>query len=318
MILVTYATFEQMHGLKSSRQELVEKLCRYSQESVISLCSFISILLKLWDPGNYDLVRYDHLISCAFDDLRGSWYKLAARLSEPVFVFHRRQLLLLIKLAAVHCPKVGVDAWKMPPGYFGTILLMANDQFHYDLWPEAGPDQLDQVKRLFAEFIPVAEGAGFRAEYKLVRSRLMLKYADRLRNNADFIDIAGEFQRARGMSLADYETLCFGLFAKCATLSLSNLQRVALAFTFVERNFHEMAIPKESTVLFLDEMRTTPESLSTRISKRDYGSNDFTELRRRPLISISNGDLPVDILFIVEKFESGPYLVINVISMNIG
>lgn len=318
MIWATYATFQTMHGTKSSLPELVAKLRPYSRESVISLCSFIGILLKLWDPGRYDLARYDHLVSCAFDSLRGDWYKLAARLPQPELVFHRRQLLLIVKLAAMHCPTVGVDAWRTPPGYFGTVLLMANDHFHYGLTDTGGSDELDKVRGFFAEFIPVAEGAGFRPEYKIVRSHLMLKYASQLRNNPNFIDIAAEFQKTKGMSLADYEALCFGLFARCATFSLEDLQRGASAFTFVEPSFHTMAIAKKSAALFLEEMTITPEILSGRIKQRDYGSNDFTELRRRPLIRTAHGYLPVDILFLVEKFESGPYWAINDIDKNAG
>ncbi len=278
-----------MHHRKSSIQELVNRLSSYSRDSIISLCSFIGILLKLWDRGRYDLARYDHLTSCAFEPLRGDWYRLAARLAEPEFIFHRRQLLLITKLAALHCPLVGMDLWKVPPGFFGTILLMANDHFHYDLSAEAKSDEFDKIKRLFAELISVGEGAGFRAEYKIVRSHLMLKYANQLRNHPEFIDIASEFERARGISLADYKALCFGLFAKSATLAPENLQHGASAFTFAAQHFHAMAISKESIGLFLEEITTTPESLATRIKQRDYGPNDFTELRKRPLISASVG-----------------------------
>jgi hypothetical protein len=160
MILATYSTFQQMHGRKSSLEELTDWLRPYSRESILSLCSFISTLLKLWDATSPDLARYDHAISCAFEWLRGDWYKLAARLSEPEFVFHRRQLLLISKLAILHCPETGFDIWRVPPGPFGTILLMANDQFHYDLALGAGTNELDKIKRLFAELIPVGEGRG--------------------------------------------------------------------------------------------------------------------------------------------------------------
>ena len=166
--------------------------------------------------------------------------------------------------------------------------------------------------------IPIGEGAGFRPEYKIVRSHLMLKYANQLRNHPQFIDVTAEFQNAKGISLADYEALCFGLFAKCVTLSPEDLQNGASAFTFREHNFHSMAIPKESVALFLREMTTTPELLSARIKQRDYGSNDFTELRKRPLISASRGYLPIDLLFLAEKFESGPFWAINDISRNMG
>ncbi len=307
-----------MHGEKSSMSELIGRLTLFSRTSVISLCSFVGLVLKLWEPGAYDLKLYDHLISCAFDPLRGDWYKLAARLQQPELVFHRRQLLLLTKLAAIHCPVAGVDAWNAAPGFFGTALLMANDHFHYGLAAPGGTPELDNVRRLFAEFIPVSEGAAFRPEYKLVRSHLMLKHAGQLQDSPNFIDIPAKFQKAKGLPLADYQTLCFGLFAKCATFSIEELQRGASAFTFVEPNFHAMALPKRSVTLFLEEVASTPEDLTARIKHRDYGPNDSTELRKHPLISISKGFLPIDICFLVEKFESGPYWAISNIDKSTG
>jgi hypothetical protein len=318
MILTTYATFEQMHGRKSSLKELSDNLSHLSRESVVSLCSYIGILLKLWERSVFDLARYDHLISCAFEELRGNWYKIAARRSEPEFVFHRRQLFLITKLATLHCPKSGIDAWKIQPGHFGTILLMANDHFHYDLPSGATLDENDKIQRLFTEFISVNEEAAFITEFKIIRSHLMLKYANQLRNHPEFIDMPMEFQKAKGLSLDDYQTLCFGLFAKCATLSLENLQNGASAFTFNEHNFHAMAIAKESVELFLQEMATTPEQLAFRIREKDHGANDFTELRKRPMFSGVRGHFPMDVLFIVEKFESGPYWAINDISEKMG
>jgi len=318
MIFATYSTFQQMHGRKSSQQELVGRLRPCSRDSVISLCSFVGIVLKLWDADPFDLAHYDHLISCAFDWLRGDWYRLAARFSEPEFVFHRRQLLLITKLAILHCDEMGIDAWKLPPGYFGTILLMANDHFHYEVPAGAAAEELNKVKRLFAKLIPVAEGTGSRAEYKLVRSRLMLKHASQLRDHPRFIDIKSEFRTAKGISVDDYEALCFGLFAKCATLSLEDLQRGASAFTFSEKSFHSTAVDTQSVSLFLEDIAAAPSQLSARIRAKDHGANDFTELRRRPLISTSGGYLPADILFAVEKFESGPYWAINDISKKMG
>jgi hypothetical protein len=134
----------------------------------------------------------------------------------------------------------------------------------------------------------------------------MLSQANQLRDHPEFIDVAAEFLGAKGISVEDYEALCFGLFAKCATLSIPDLERGASAFTFSEKNFHTTAISKESVRFFLEDMTTTPSLLRARIREKDHGANDFTELRRRPLFSTSNGYLSLDILFAIEKFEGGP------------
>jgi hypothetical protein len=41
--------------------------------------------------------------------------------------------------------------------------------------------------------------------------------------------------------------------------------------------------------------------------KQDYGANDFTIFRKKPLIADGFGMIPADVLFVMEKFETGPY-----------
>jgi hypothetical protein len=192
------------------------------------------------------------------------------------------------------------------------MLLMANDHFHYGFTAETSLDELDKVERLLAEFVPVNEDAGFRVEHKIVRAHLMLhKYPNELREHPEFVDIAREFEVATNISLADYEALCFGLFVKYGTLTIETLQREASALAVRAHNFFATVVPKETIARFLGEMTTTPESLSSHIRKRDFGANDFTELRKRPLISSHWGYLPADILFVAEKIETGPYWTVN-------
>lgn len=61
------------------------------------------MILKLWQGGDWDSTHYDLVLTGAFEELRGNWYKLSARTDDPELVVHRRQLLLIMKLAIVHC-----------------------------------------------------------------------------------------------------------------------------------------------------------------------------------------------------------------------
>jgi hypothetical protein len=81
-------------------QELVTRLSSYSRDSVISLCSFIGILLKLWDRGSYDLARYDHLISCAFEPLRRR--DCSSRMISGIPC----QIVAVIKTVLLHCAAI--------------------------------------------------------------------------------------------------------------------------------------------------------------------------------------------------------------------
>jgi hypothetical protein len=122
-----------------------------------------------------------------------------------------------MKLAIEHCPATGDDLLNARPGLFGTILLMANDHFHYGLYPFPGADDADEferISRVAAEFIPVNEYSGFRVENKWTRAHLMVtRYTNQLRGHPDFIDIPDVYEKLTGISLLNYEALSFGLFA---------------------------------------------------------------------------------------------------------
>jgi hypothetical protein len=316
MILAQYATFEQMHGYRSSLAELIQKLRPFSRESVVYVCAVIGMILKLWQRGGGDQTHYDLLVADSFDPLRGDWYRLSAHMEDPELVFHRRHLLLLMKLAVEHCPDKGIDLLNVPRHHLGTILLMANDQFHHGLYPapdEADTDDLDKLTRVFAEFVPVAEYAGFRVENLITRSHLMMThYAQQLHNHADYVDIPVEFEKRTGISLEDYQALVFGLFARCSSVSLSDLRSNAWVAAVRDENFYTTGVPREKISVFLGEFSASPAELRARLAnarsrKRDFGANDLTVFRETPLIDEPYGRLPSDLLFVVEKFSSGPY-----------
>lgn len=306
-----------MHGRKSSIAELTSLMQLFSRESVIYTCSVTGIILKLWERGGWDHRNYEVLISGAFEFIRGDWYKVAAQLPEPELVFHRRQLLFLMKLAIEYCPKEGRDLLKTPPGLFGTILLMANDHFHHGLFPssEAGnADEIDNISRVAAEFVPVSEYSGFRIGQRLTRSHLMItKYVPQLRNHPDYIDIATRYEELTGLSLLDYESLAFGLVARCIEqITLESLRQDASVAAIRPENFRDTAIPIATVNAFLSEFADTPEGfaasiMSSRAAKRDFGPNDLTIFRKRPLITEGYGSLASDVTFVSEKFETGPY-----------
>src|SRR6267378_161718 len=121
-----YATFEQMHGRKSSLADLAERLKPFSRTSVLYTCAATGMVLRLWDGTSWERSHYDLFLATTFDKLRGDWYRLSARSNRPELVVHRRQLLLIMKLSLDHCPEHGSDLLSSRPGYIGTILLMAN------------------------------------------------------------------------------------------------------------------------------------------------------------------------------------------------
>jgi hypothetical protein len=320
MIIAKYATFEQMHGRKSSLLELTQQLGSFSRESVLWFCSIASLALKLWDGGGWDRANYDELVKDSFDTLRGDWYRFSASTSDPELVFHRRQLLLIMKLAIQYCSNTGIDILAGPRHHLGTILLMANDQFHFGLYPPPAGMQTndrDKVSRVLAEFVPVTEYGGTQIENLIVRSHLLVtRYTQQLRGDPDFIDVATEYERQSGIRFADYEALTFGLFSKFSIVTVEDLSKNPGLSALQPENFYKTAIPRETISKFLAEFSLTSNDAVTRIQRaqernRDFGANDFSVFRDKPLLIEAFGRLPTDIMFVIEKFATGPYWRVN-------
>lgn len=319
MKLLEYATFEQMHGRKSTLPELAGRLRQFSRSSVLYTCALTGIALKLWEGGEIDLSTYDLFISTTFDQLRGDWYRLSVRSDKPEVVVHRRQLLLVMKLALESCPLQGEDLVRAEPGYFGTILLMASDHFHHGLYPfPAIADERDKVSRVLAEFVPITEYGPSRFETLVARSHLMMtKYTDALSTHPDFISIAATYQHITGIPLLVHESLTFGLFTRCTQMvSLKDLQQNPWLAVVREHDFYRTSITREAIHAFFTEFGATASEMLLEINnarrrKQDYGPNDFTIFRRKPIIIEAYGMLPTDVILMLQKFESGPYWRIN-------
>jgi len=310
-----------MHGRKSSLEDLVERLRPFSRTSVLYTCAVTGMVLRIWDGTNWERSNYDLFLATTFDRLRGDWYRLSACTEKPELVVHRRQLLLIMKLSLDCCPVNGNDLFSASPGYFGTILLMANDQFHYGLFPAPGSGRVteaEKVARVLAEFVPVTEFGGSRIENRIVRAHLMMtKHTHELAGHQDFVDVAALNEELTGISLEDHEALTFGVFSRCNMVTLQGLQQNAWIAVLQEKDFHTTAISRETIHAFFSELSSPQAELRAefehaRKTSRDYGANDFTLFRRKPLIADGNGMLPADIPFIVEKFATGPYWRVNV------
>lgn len=132
--LGVYETFDDVFGRKSSWNELVADIRSFKLQSVLWVCATIVTGMQLWARIDLQpLDVYQQLLALFFDRslqfrfLAGYWAADPRRL-----LFHRRQILLIAKLAILHCCGEGIDA-RTNPQKFGPILLKANDQFHYDL-----------------------------------------------------------------------------------------------------------------------------------------------------------------------------------------
>jgi len=296
-------------------EHLLAVLQPYSRESVIYVCVSAAIISKMYQRSGFDKRRQNDFLVDFFDPVLASSLMALTILPEPAYVFHRRQLLFLTKEAIKSCPTVGQDL-VMEPKPFGKALLMANDHFHFGL---SSTDASEQLLNVLTEFVTVTEYAGFRLENKITRSlSMLLKIPKTLKDHPDFLDVAESFQELTRIEINDYISLWFGLLSKYVSLELPELQK-DWSDLYINKDFFRTTKISESVVeAFLSELEATPEEIKNAFERRDYGTNDYTALRNKPLIREELGSLPSDLFFVMDKIETGPYWRVSGTSAHVG
>jgi hypothetical protein len=239
--------------------------------------------------------------------------------TPPRRVFHRRQVLLIAKLAILHCSEIGLDA-RHNTARFGPVLLKASDQFHYGLLRETDASRIadrEDLAKIVAEMIAVGETGSPHIGQMITRNHLMLtRFADELRNDADFVGVAGEHENATGLTLEEFEAMIFAVHARFGEELVQKLYTEPGALPLKEANFETTAIPYEKVKRFLDSVSNSPATMAAELRKRDDGPNDFTVFRKFPLVqqwynmhlrTAWFGLLMMDNLFFLDKIHTGPY-----------
>ncbi len=298
--------------------ELIADVQSFSQQSVLWMCALIVTGVQLWDKIDSQPDAYARFLSLFFDSdtrlrlVAGYWS------SPRRILFHRRQILLISKLAILHCTGEGLDA-RQDARLFGPILLKASDQFHYGLLPTTvqRPAERDDYAKIIAEMVAVAETGLDTVAHLIIRDHLMLtRFANELRDDPDFVDVAGEHQDATGFTLGEFEAMIFAVHARFSHDLVQKLYTEPGALPLKESNFEDTAIPYSKVRRFLDSVSGSTSEIATDLRQRDEGPNDFTVFRKSPLIqqfynmhltSAGFGLLMMDNLFFLEKIQTGPY-----------
>ena len=170
--LAVYETFENVYGRKSSFDELVAEVSVFSQQSMLWVCATIVAGMQLWNRvGNQPAGVYETLVKLYFDQaLMGRLLGHFWTTNPRYILFHRRQILLIAKLALLHCKSSGMDA-RRNADRIGSILLKANDQLDHGLLRElsetgTSPSTRDDYSRIVTEM--VATGGGFLASNRAI------------------------------------------------------------------------------------------------------------------------------------------------------
>ena len=109
--LAVYESYEDIFGTRSSLDELIADISYFSRESVLWACAFIATGMQLWNqPASNPSDVFDVLLSHFFQGPLKNRLAVGYWSSNPRrYLFHRRQILLISKLAILHCSGRGMN-----------------------------------------------------------------------------------------------------------------------------------------------------------------------------------------------------------------
>jgi hypothetical protein len=319
--LAVYETFEDVFLRRSTLDELIADLRRFSQQSVLWVCAAIVTGIQLWNRPNLQPSDiYERFLSTFFHGALRTRFIAGYWSTDPRrFLFHRRQILLISKLAILHCSGHGLDA-RFSAEQFGPILLKANDHLHYGLIPNEPGRRVttrEDFAKIITEMVAVGEHASPNVADMVTRSHLMLtRFAKELSDHPDFVDLNGEYRKATDLTIEELEAMLFGVHARFGEELVRKLMHQPGSLPLRDANFASTAVPAEKVRSFLDSLSADPGTMSMELKQKDDGPNDFTVFRKFPLVrqyynmhlrTASSGFLMMDNLFFLEKIQTAPY-----------
>jgi hypothetical protein len=319
--LAVYETFEEVFLRRSTLDELIADLRVFSQQSVLWVCAAIVTGVQLWNRPNlqpFDI--YQRFLSLFFDGALRARFIVGYWSTDPRrFLFHRRQILLISKLAILHCSGHGVDA-RFSAGRFGPILLKANDHLHYGLLPNEPGHRVatrEDFAKIITEMVAVGEHGSPNVAHMVTRSHLMLtRFLEVLSDHPDFVDLAGEYRKATDLTIEEFEAMVFGVHARFGEKLVRKFIDQPGSLPLRDADFASIAVPAKKVRTFLNSLSADSRRMSMELKEKDNGPNDFTVFRKFPLVlqyynmhlkTASSGFLMMDNLFFLEKIQTAPY-----------
>ena len=310
-VYLTYSEFN--HGNRVPIEEFRKGLSKYRRGSVLYMCSVINCIIRPWLSGN-DETADKELISNSFPpELSDHLLNLLAVSSEARILFHRQQALFVAKEALLNCADEGLDPISTPYwGGLGLILLMASDHLPIN-FATPRPVTSRDLAALLADFIVITEYSHVHEpKGKIARSYMMLnKIPEKLRGDPRFIDISKDFKNALGLTILEFQSICFGLLTRLMKVSFEALRADPRAFLIPETYLSSTALAPGIMESALSNLAGTPDTLRDRFSERDCGNNDFTWFRDTPLIIDRGNIYCVDWEFLAEKLDAGIFWTVH-------
>lgn len=287
--------------------EFRAELSKYDLTAVLLLCSYLNLIFE-WLQFQKDGGYYNRLVASSFQPL---WAGQFLSMGRPPF--HRRQFLFVAKEALLHCPQKGIDPRQQDYlGDFGRVLLMANDVLYNDLPAETLEEGRSKV---LLNFIPLVEYFTSPFKDSIVRSYRMTDEINAISANPGKVDIVTKFREGVGFDVSLFRAFCSGVLTRYVNSthqkkfirSNGQIDWIACCQAMMfDNTWFGSAINLDVLKKCLGQTASTPEELRENTSK-SFGNEDFTLFRNRPIIRNGDAFFVLDLGFLVDKIETGPF-----------
>jgi hypothetical protein len=305
-VFATYIPFSEINKNKPSTiDEFHNAIVTFPRMRLMHLCSAMNALLRS-DTEPINRKAHDSLVRTLFDEPTAA--ALLSSREDVRFVFHRQQILFVAKTAIMSCSDLEQN---IDPARFrelGKVFLMAGD--HLPILTKK-PDPLEDKFAFFAaQLLPVQEASGFhRFDHKMARSFAMLGESIRqLREgNRRYWDIPAIFEQVSGVPLLTFQSLLFGALTKFLQFDPNAYVKDPRSYGLNRGWFASTKVEPKLIERFLECVSATADKLKDEFGRANWGTNDFTPFRDRPLFRDGEYYFLLDFAFLAEKFETGPF-----------
>jgi hypothetical protein len=302
-----YRPYSDLHdNVPSTLESFRTALSGFSRIKILHTCSVMNAALRE-DKDPRSRRAHDSLVRGVFSPSTAD--RLLRQDENVRFVFHRQQLLFIMKEALLNCADDGkIPA--TPDDAFGDIFLMASD--HLPL-QTAKPETLeDKFVWIAANLLPVQEASAFNNfDLSIVRSQLMLFEALPKVEGKPHYDIPTLFEGITGMPLMTFHSLEFGALTKFLKFDAERFVQNPRNYSLQREWFSSTKVPSAQVDAFLNFSAATPDQLASELPKHNSGPNDYTIFRDKPLFRDGDNLFLVDFSFLAEKIESAPFWTIH-------
>ena len=302
-----YIPYSELHdNVPSTLEGFRAGLAAFSRIKILHICSAMNAALRE-DRDPRSRRAHDRLIQDVFPQHTA---KRLLRQEENVrFVFHRQQLLFIMKEALLSCRDDGkIPA--APDDAFGDIFLMASD--HLPLQTPK-PDALeDKFVWIAANLLPVQEASAFNDfDLSIVRSQRMLFEALPKVEGKPHFNIPAMFEDITGIPLMTFHALEFGALTKFMKFDVESFMENPGSYSLQREWFSSTKVPAAQVDAFLSFSSATPDQFASELRKHNSGPNDYTIFRDKPLFRDGNLFFLIDFSFLAEKIESAPFWTVH-------